>query len=114
MTEGAARRLPNSDRVIVELRRSREYLLNLAHAAGGPKAKFTVAHGFAPDTWDSLQAALIIQSRANPVTRIVGTRWGTRYTVECSRPTPDERNPCIRTIWQMEDDAPRLLTAIPL
>jgi hypothetical protein len=99
MTDGTARRLPNSDRVIVEQRRIREYLLSLTHVAGGPKARFFIAHGFASDDWNPLQASLIIQGRVNTVTRIVETKWGTRYSVECSCPTPDERNPCIRTVW---------------
>jgi hypothetical protein len=114
MTEGTVRRLPNSDRAIVEQRRIREYLLNLAHVAGGPKARFFIAHGFASDAWAPLQVSLIIQGRVNSVTRIVETKWGTRYTVECKCPTQDERNPCIQTVWQMEDGSPRLLTAIPL
>jgi hypothetical protein len=114
MTDATARSLPNADRAIVEERRIRQYLLNLAHVAGGPKARFFIARGFALDACDRLRACLIVQGRVNTVTRTVDTEWGTRYTVECNCPTPDERNPCIRTIWQMEDDALRLLTAIPL
>jgi len=106
--------LPNSDRAIVEERRIRDYLLNPGHPNGGPKARFFTARGFAPNAWDLLQAALLIQGRVNQVTRSIATEWGTRHTVECNCPTPDGRNPCIRTVWQMEDDAPRLLTAIPL
>jgi len=114
MTDGAARRLPNSAHAVVQERRVREYLLNLAHATGGAKAKFFVAYGFAADAWDLLQSSLITRARTNFVTRSVETEWGTRYTVECNCPTPDDRNPCIRTVWQMEFDRPRLLTAIPL
>ncbi len=98
----------------MEERRVREYLLNPDHAGGGPKARFFVARGFELDAWDLLRDALIIQGRVNQVTRSIETQWGTRHTVECRCPTPDGRNPCIRTVWQMEDDAPRLLTAIPL
>jgi hypothetical protein len=113
MADDTPTHLPNADRAIVEERRIREYLLNLAHPAGGPKARFFVAHGFASDDWNQLQASLITQGRVNTVSKTVGTGWGIRCTVECSCPTPDERNPCIRTIWQMEDGIPRLLTAIP-
>jgi|ERR1700722_10806952 len=113
MADWTGRRLPNADRAIVEERRVREYLLDLAHTAGGPKARFFISHGFGPDAWNLLQAALIQQGRLNTVTRTVETRWGTRYTVECNFPTPHGHNPCIRTIWQVEDDSPRLRTAIP-
>ena len=114
MTLGTVLHLPSADRATVEERRIREYLLNLAHTDGGPKARFFIARGFTVGAWDVLQASLIIQGQTNAVTRSVDTEWGTRYTVECNCPTPDERNPCIRTVWQMEDGEPRLLTAIPL
>ena len=114
MTDRTARRLPNADRIVVEEHRIREYLLNQEHATGGPKARFFIAHGFASDAWFALQGSLIIQARVNTVTRSVETEWGARYTVTCNCPPPDGRNPCVRTVWQMEGDVPRLLTAIPL
>jgi len=114
MSARTPNRLPNAAQAVVEERRIREYLLDQQHATGGPKAKFFIARGFASDAWNLLQAALIIQGGANKVTKIVETAWGTRYTVECNCPTPDGRNPCIRTVWQMEANTPRLLTAIPL
>jgi hypothetical protein len=113
MTLGTVRQLSNADRAIVEERRIRDYLLNRQHADGGPKARFFIARGFTVDAGAVLQASLIIQCETNTVTRIVDTEWGPRDTVECNCPTPDERNPCIRTVWQMEDGAPRPLTAIP-
>jgi hypothetical protein len=113
MTLGTVRHLPSADRAIVEERKIREYLLNLAHTDGGAIARSFMARGFTVDAWDVLQASLIIQDQTNAATRIVDTEWGPRYTVECNCPTPDELNPCIRTVWQMEDGAPRLLTAIP-
>ncbi len=114
MALGAAQRLPNAERALVEERRVREYLLNVQHESGGPKARFFIAHGFASDTWESLRASLIIHGSENTVTRMVQTQWGKRYTIECNCPTPDGHNPCIRTVWQMDDGVPRLLTAIPL
>jgi hypothetical protein len=89
-------------------------LLNLKHADGGPKARFFLARGFTVDARDILHASLIIQGCTNTVTRSIDTEWRARYTVECNFPTSNERNPCIRTVWKMEEDAPRLLTAIPL
>jgi hypothetical protein len=55
MTLGTVRHLPSADRAIVEERLIREYLLNLAHADGGPKASFLLARGFAVGAWDVLQ-----------------------------------------------------------
>jgi hypothetical protein len=114
MALGEVRRLPNAERALVEERRVREYLLNREHESGGSKARFFIAHGFALGAWELLSASLIIHAGENTVTRATQTEWGTRYTVECNCPTPDDRNPCIRTVWQMDNDVPRLLTAIPL
>ena len=114
MALGAARRLPNAERVLVEQRRVREYLLNREHESGGSKARFFIAHGFGSGAWELWRTSLIIHAGENTVTRTTQTRWGIRYTIECNCPSPDGRNPCIRTVWQMEGDMPRILTAIPL
>jgi hypothetical protein len=109
-----ARPLPNADRGIVEERRVRDYLLNEGHAAGGPKARFFIACGFTSEAWVVLQRSLVMHGRGNFVSKSVETTWGTRYTGTCNCPTPDGRDPSIRTVWQMEGDIPRLLTAIPM
>jgi hypothetical protein len=103
--------LPNAIGAVVEERRVREHLLDVAHVTGGPKARFFIAHGFAPDAWDLLQASLLAQGRANLVIRTAETMCGPRFTVRCNCPTPDGRNPCIRIAWQIEDHVARLLHA---
>lgn len=113
MAGGTPERLPNPEHVVVEPRCVRDYLLNSTHPSGGAKSKFFTAYGFTVDDWDLLRASLMLHGRANPVMRRVETAWGTRYTVACSCETPDGRNPCIRTVWQMDHGVPRLLTAIP-
>jgi hypothetical protein len=105
--------LPNAERANVELRRIREYLLNTAHPAGAPKARFFIAHGFASHDVALLHASLVLHGQTNAVVRRVDTAWGTRCTVACHCQTPDGRNPCIRTVWQIEQGVPRLLTVLP-
>jgi filamentous hemagglutinin len=114
MEDQPARRLPNADRAFVDQRRITHYLLNLEHSDGWSKAKFFLARQFTVEGWVILRAALMTQGKVNPVTRTIVTQWGLRYTVECQCPTPDGRNPCIRTVWQMQDGVPHLLTAIPV
>ena len=43
------------------------------------------------------------------------SRFGTKYEIEGPLKTPDERNPRIWTVWQIDKDrlAPRLITAYP-
>lgn len=113
MAPGGVDRLPNALHAVVEPRRVRDYLLNSTHESGGPKAKFFMACGFTADSADLLRASLILHGRTNRIARRVNTAWGVRYTVVCHCETPDGRNPCIRTVWQMENGIPRLLTAMP-
>jgi hypothetical protein len=115
MGDRSTRPLPHAANASVELRRLQDYLLNVAHPVGGPKARYFTARGFSRDGAEQFRMALVTHGRMNSVTRIVETAWGPRYTVECQCLTPDGSNPCIRTIWQFDDgDTPRLITAIPL
>ena len=107
--------LPFADRALVEEKKILEYLLNPDHPVGGSKAKFFVARGFTSAEWAEFRSSLISHAQTNAPTRRVRTEWGLRYTVECNCSTPDGRNPCIRTVWEIgADERPRLLTAIPL
>ncbi len=109
-------RLPNSACAEVEERKIVDYLLNLAHVQGGPKAKFFLARGFAVAQWQTMHAALQAQGRDNVVTKVTHHAWGARYQVDCNCPTPDGSNPCIRSVWELANPAacPRLITAHPL
>ena len=61
----------------MEEKKVTEYLLNLQHREGGPKARFFIARGFAPAEWTVLQRSLVIQGQTNPPTRRGGdTIWG--------------------------------------
>ena len=113
--EGLEPRLPFSDRAYVEEKKVTEYLLNLRHKVGGSKARFFVARGFVRTEWGELQRALLVHAQTNAPTRRVQNDYGMRYTIECNCPTPDGRDPCIRTVWEIgADERPRLLTAIPM
>jgi len=108
-------KLPDADRSLVEERKIRDYLLNLAHPQAAAKAKFFLARGFAIGDWPAFAAALSEQGRRNQVTLVTPTPWGTRYQVDCHCPTPDGINPCIRTVWEIaEGSVPRLITAHPM
>jgi len=113
MAADASDELPNAERAVVEPRRVRDYLLKNARPSGGPKSKFFMAYGFTATDWDLLRTSLMQHGGTNSIVRRVETAWGIRYTVACNCQTPDGRNPCIRTVWQMEYDVPCLLTAIP-
>ena len=92
-----------------------KYLLNSAHNQGAAKAKFFTAFGFQASDWRVIQSALVVQGQSNPVVETTVTEFGPRYEVLCHCPSPDGRNPCIRTVWQVTADepCPELITAIP-
>lgn len=109
-------KLPNAECALIEQQKIVNYLLNLNHADGESKAKFFLARGFDRTAWQTMCDALRSQGQNNRVTKTVPTAWGIRYQVDCHCPTPDGANPCIRTVWEINEVAvaPRLLTAYPL
>ena len=103
--------LPESHCASVSAEKVLKYLLALEHPKGGSKARFFLAFGFQHSAWQLLCDALIVQGRTNPVVGVKNTQWGPRYEVLCNMPTPDGRNPCVRTVWQVSKNSscPQLL-----
>jgi hypothetical protein len=70
--------------------------------------------GFRVEEWETLAAALKEIALSNPVTSMVKSPYGTRYTVDGLLRTPDGRSPLVRTVWIVEaENPPRLITAYP-
>ena len=113
---GEVEKLPDRDSAWVEEKKLRKYLLNLDHPEGGPKARFFLNRGFTLTGWQELGKAIVAQGVANSVVEVKDAKFGRRFIVECSCPTPDGSNPCIRSVWEVSpnDTRPRLITAHPL
>ena len=108
--------LPNAAGAKVPNEKITRYLLDPSHSAqAAAKAQFFVGHGFSQSRWLDLQRALLDHPRANPVMARVTTPFGEKYEVSCTLATPDGRNPCIISVWIVEqpDPNPRLVTAYP-
>lgn len=98
----------------VSERKVRDYLLNIDHRDGGPKARFFLARGFSDREWQRLRQALLDHPVHNPIAAQEQTHFGSKLTVRCRLHTPDGTNPCVRTIWMIEPEGePRLVTAYP-
>ncbi len=108
--------LPDLERATVEEAKIRNYLLSLQHDDGKLKAAFFLSFGFHPDRWEIFALSLREQAKSGVLTKTVQFLYGSRYVIEGDLPTPDGRNPLIRTVWIVETpgDAPRLVTAYPL
>ena len=77
------------------------------------KSKFFLQHGFDPSNPQELEAALLCHPMQNAYENIFFTVHGVKYTVRCSMPSPDTRNPCTFTVWIIDvgQNTPRFVTA---
>lgn len=107
--------LPDAGAAFVEPAKLTDYLLNPDHPVGGDKAAFLARFGFRPERWPILEVALLAQARAGVVVGERQTVYGHHYTVEGPLPTPDGRNPIVRTAWVVAwgTRRPRFVTAHP-
>ncbi len=108
-------RLTNAENAWVQVAKARDYLLALEHADGGSKAKYLLQFGFNREQWWILAEALRIHGASHEVTSVTETPHGPVCTVDGILNTPDERNPCVRTVWIYDhgSDVPRLISAYP-
>jgi hypothetical protein len=90
------------------------YLLSVLNSHG--KAALFLGFGFRTNAWEVMANALKQQARSNPVTTVVDSPYGTRYSVDGELQTPSERLPRVRTVWIRETDSDefRLITAHPI
>ena len=107
--------MPNHVAARVADSKVRDFILNDAHPDNKGRARFFAAFGFTAGRWDLLKDALVRHPRRNVVVRASETGFGTRYRVHCDIVSPDERNPCIVTVWTVDRGSaiPMLVTAFP-
>lgn len=107
-------RLPRPDGLLVERSKITGYLLCDTHKDGASKATFFASFGFHVADWQAFAIALRQHGRDRDVVAAERNDFGIKYVVRCKLLTPDARNPCIDSVWIVEDEgAPRLVTAYP-
>ncbi len=110
-------KLPHREHAIVPIEKITEYVLDLAHEKGGPKARFFMRFGFTPDRPDVLAAALLEHGQTYDVEQIRDAFRERTYRIVGSLICPDERTPNVLTAWYIANDAtipiPRLVSAYP-
>ena len=104
---------PSAALAHVEGAKVRDCLPNPDNPQNQGKAGQFGQYSFVRDQWPVLADALCKHPTINPVVRTVTSRHGAKYVVECSLETPDHRNPCLRSVWIIENGQgrPRLVTA---
>jgi len=108
-------KMPNNEQSIVDDKKITEYLLSDSHEIGKHKADFFKRFGFDISDIEVLKVSLIQHSKEREIEHTKNTDYGNKYELKCEIQTPDDRNPCIVTVWLIEHDKlnPTLVTAYP-
>lgn len=108
-------KMQNNDQSIVADTKITDYLLSETHEIGKHKANFFKRFGFDISDIDTFRASLIQHSIDRDIEQAKNTPFGNKYELKCEIKTPDERNPCIMTVWIIENGEvlPKLITAYP-
>lgn len=113
-------RLPNADLATIRREKVSGYLLNSEHPDGRSKCRFFVKFGFLREQPEPMLQALAEHPLTNAIDEAEskkrqGSEFGRKFAVLCSLRTPDGRDPCILTVWQIDHghDVPYLVTAYP-
>jgi hypothetical protein len=108
-------KIPNNAQSIVVDKKITDYLLNASHRIGKNKAGFFKRFGFDLSDIKAFKNSLIQHSIEREIEETENTEYGNKYKLKCELQTPDERNPCIVTVWIIETGKhrPTLITAYP-
>ena len=106
-------KLPNDGAAVVDRRKITGYLLDPLNAQNQGKARHFGQFGFVASEWQALATALTEHPITNDVIKTERSPYGMKYVVECNLTTPDGRNPCLRSVWIVDNgqSIPRLVTA---
>lgn len=95
--------LPHGDRVRIDDRKVREYLLSDTHPVGRHKRRFFEAVGFPRERPEELVQAIRFVAAHGTVSRRLVSQHGTRYIVDAAVASPTKTIVVLRTVWVGED-----------
>lgn len=108
--------LPNADRAFIDLRKLRDYCLNVGHPRGRHKARlFRTVLGLTEEDAELLSQALLAGVLGSAAVQTQTDEHGVRYTVDLALMLRG-RSGQVRTAWivRQDEDFPRLLTCYVL
>ncbi len=105
---------PDAEHAVVTQEKVCDYLLNLAHPVGGPKALWFASLGYSLENWRHLANDLHRVAKNCDDFVAKPSSYGVKYeavgTIECSGYRPA----VVVTVWIVEENRPpRLVTAYP-
>jgi len=108
-------KIPNNEYSLVADNKITDYLLSETHEIGKHKAEFFKRFGFSLNEIDTFKYSLIQHSIDRDIVETKHSNFGVKYELKCEFKTPDDRNPCIKTVWIVENghEEPKLITAYP-
>lgn len=108
-------KIPNNNQSFVADKKITDYLLSETHEIGKFKADFFKRFGFDLADIDTFKDSLIQHSIDRDIEKTKNSDFGIKYELKCEINSPDERNPCIVTVWIVEngEELPKLITAYP-
>jgi hypothetical protein len=108
-------KLPNAEVAYIDVSKLTDYLMSTDHPRGKDKARFFTQFGFTLRNLDILTQSLKKHAANRSVAQIKNSEFGVKYVLECECETPDNRNPCIASVWIVEEgsSSPRFVTAYP-
>jgi hypothetical protein len=108
-------KMPNNEQAFVADNKIDDYLLSDIHIDGKHKAAFFKRFGFDSFEQETFKKSLLDHAKTREVVTTTEDGYGTKYVLECELKTPDERNPCVKSVWIIvnEESDPRLVTAYP-
>lgn len=108
--------LPNAEHAVVDIRKLRNYCLNLEHDDGKDKARlFSSVFGMTVDNAEELRQILLEIVKTHSARLGRQDEFGQRYTIDFQLEWQD-RSGIIRSGWIIEHDSniPKLTTCYPL
>ncbi|HEY9798494.1 MAG TPA: hypothetical protein V6D30_22870 [Leptolyngbyaceae cyanobacterium] len=108
--------IPNAENAVVEIRKLRDYCLNLEHDEGKHKARlFSTILGMTADNAEELRQMLLEVVKTHEAQLGRSDEYGQRYTLDF-RIEWQDKSATLRSGWIIERDSdiPRLTTCYPL
>jgi hypothetical protein len=109
-------KIPNNNKSFVADNKITDYLLSETHEIGKHKANYFKRFGFDIADITTFKDSLIKHSIERDIEKTENSDFGIKYELKCEIKTPDEKNPCIVTVWIVESgqQEPKLVTAYPV
>ena len=101
-------------KIVVENRKVKDYLLNVAHSDAFGKANLFIRYGFRQDRPDDFINSVIAHAQNSQIVSEFKTPFGRKIIVEGNLETSIKKLLMIRSIWILSLESPLLVTRYPI